>query len=303
MSAQVADAINSAENLTRADQLRLAGNYATSEAYLTIPNALAPPGTVALQPQQESFRRTFIDPSDGVTFLADVFTDVFRVGRMLRFEDLDTGRIVFRDITGTVTANPANPTINFSPNLVPGCLGTNVAVAPVSLIRYQLEARTDTGDLNRTTDDSSAAAAGGGRALLIRRELDMTTGAPMNGALRIVLDYAVELQVNARILAAGPAFTRITDATAPNLNTVSNGNPQDFRSLLVTLSARTPESQARPGARPFAGASRNGRVTLNQPYLMFFQRESVDRQTQFYARVRTLRSDVFLPNMIPPGGP
>ena len=298
-------------NQTRADVLRLWGNYATADAYLTDPTATTPT-VIRFQQQSESFRRSFFDPTAGngaAEYRAARFEEVFAQGRMLRVEQ--NGRFFFRDIqssdgiAGTVTLKQA----------LPGCFEpTNwTAVAPLSRIRYQVE--PDNADelarLNLVPQDSEAAAGpplpGRRRTLLVRREEIDETGAIAPFSSRVVLDYAVEFAVDAIVnggaYAADPVPAWVY-STHADVTTQSTNTPENFRSLIVTLSSRStdaapqPEVATQPSQR-FARARFNQAGLLDSPLPIFRVVDPTEgyQNIAMDARVRTMRSEILLQNL------
>jgi prepilin-type N-terminal cleavage/methylation domain-containing protein len=314
---QVAELLGA--NPVAADDLTMFGNFATADQYLAN-SYMSGTTVITLQPHTESFRRSFFTPqAANASALPSktAFESVFRAGRMLRMES--SGHFYFRQIRDSVWNLPNGlPTINLVTAL-PACLETSawMAVAPVSRIHYGLE--SDLGaDFSRLR--GNATLPGSRRALLVRRE-ELTNSDPPPGATsiatgtgngfsgkleaipnsaRVVLDYAVEFGLSAVRNDVGDDISRpiwkhvITPAEFTRLN---NLRPQDYRSLIVTLSSRSTEVDPRLGP---VGSARRPLVTdfLGDPLLTFNVIDpNFPALTTLQARVRTVRSEIFLHNL------
>ncbi|HEX5659306.1 MAG TPA: hypothetical protein VFX59_19060, partial [Polyangiales bacterium] len=186
------------------------------------------------------------------------------------------------------------------------------AVAPVSRLHYGLES-----DLNPEFARlrANTALPGSRRMLLVRREENTGAVRPQDATAlsvanavrfatlantaRIVLDYAVEFGISA------VHNTQLTQTARPTWNyaitpaelAAVNVAPQNFRSLIVTVSARSSEVDPRLG--PVGGTRRMPATGfLGDPLLTF---NVVDPDftglTALQARVRTLRAEIFLHNL------
>jgi prepilin-type N-terminal cleavage/methylation domain-containing protein len=281
-------------------QLFLTGNFTTSDQYPLDPSSTAT--TLALASDREGFRRSFIDPVDGTTFLPQRFLSAFSPnpanannaqGRMVSIQDLSTGRVFLRDIL-SVSAAPANaPQIVIAPALptTGGCIPsfTTLVVAPISTVRYMLEDPAGNAELSRTTGPSFLAGGGvlvgnNRRLVLTRREIDMrTNGAgdtPIPQTTRIVLDFVssangfndfrIEGSFDRNMIpGAAPLPPSLVWAPQPETVPVQGS----LRSLLIELVASSAEAIA-------AGAPAND-----------------DRASRIQAARRLLRMEVAMPNM------
>lgn len=301
-------------NRVAADDLTMFGNFATADAYLANP-VTSSSTVIALQANTESFRRGFFTPganNGAATANTIAFSDIFAPGRMLRVEH--AGRFFFRQIQARQWVPPADPQITLAAAL-PGCVETTgwMAVAPVSRVHYGLESDL-TPDFSRLRADASLP--GSRRALLVRRE-ETTASAPppdatsiasagggftaltaMPNTARVVLDYAVEFGVSAvRNTAVANARPTWAYAITPAELAVVNAAPQNFRSLIVTLSSRSAEVDPRLAA---VGGTRRLPAAnfLGDPLLTFNVLDpNFAALTTLQARVRTLRSEIFLQNL------
>ncbi|MFW6050784.1 MAG: PilW family protein [Myxococcota bacterium] len=299
---------NAGENGVTADTLRLVGNYATADSYLAI-GLDAGGGAVLLQPTWHGFRRDFTD--DDGTVDADRFDAVFRPGRMLHIQTLQ-GQHFFVDITGT---SPPEGRVSFSPNLpiggdCPGGLADGAIVAPLSRIEYRVV------DLTAGDEGSALLPASGNRVTagdsyrgeaasqLVRREIDWDGNVLTDDAggrfERIVLEHVAMVDYQFMVDdAAGagvpPNLILERDAVAQNrlANVTDNAGaePQDVRSILVSLSARTPEQDPR---FPWVEGA-EGNPALGIAPTRYKVRPGADFDGA--ARVRTMRTEVFVPNV------
>ncbi len=290
-AADVQTLLSTTTNQTRADLVTLWGNYATSDAYLADPTRTTST-TIYFQPNSESFRRSFFDFTAGgtATYNATRFANTFNTNRMLRIEH--EGRFFFRDITN-VDSTAATPNVTVAS--LPSCFdGTHwTAVAPVMRVRYALES-DGAADLTRLKPVSPTL--GSRRTLLIRRELKDSDGSLVANSSRVVLDYAVEFAVDAVVTTnapnVAPAWAYVMGA---DMTTQSTNNPERFRSLIVTLSSRSAEAD--PNLPRLARAQFNAAGLLNSPLLTFSVIDPSATTPVGNARVRTLRSEIFLQNL------
>ncbi len=283
--ADTASLPNAATNGVEADRVRLIGNYATSEAYLAV--GLDSGGSrVYLQKNWQGFRRSFGDPMS-----ASTFAEVFAAGRVLHMRTLQNNHFFLR-ITGS---DAATASVSFTPSLTVGghCvvgLGDGAIIAPLSRIEYL------TTDLSATAVGANLDAAFGTadatRGLvasdLVRREIAFPGGAAGGDATttaqRAVLEFVAEVDyqfVFDRGAGGAPNFVRLAGADAEAEFAVS---PQTARSIIVRLSARTADHDPQfPWVARAAGeALTRYRVTDAVPGA---------------ARVRTLETEIFLPNL------
>jgi prepilin-type N-terminal cleavage/methylation domain-containing protein len=298
MTAPVRTLLNEPENRTRADVVRLWGNYTTSDAYLVAANSDPARQVLTFQTTRESFRRSFFDPAVGgapaPSYNADRFTAAFE-DQWVRVEY--QGRFWFRQVQA-VNPTEGAQSITVTPPLPDACFRYSSSppaiVSPLSRITYMMDEVAVGGELARLR---SGTVAGADRAVLLRREEDLLTGDPIPGTTRLVLDYAVEFAVDGVINTSGPGVAPVfAYATPPSgtgtvdLDTVSSNTPEQFRALRVTLSSRTTEANPRLPRMP--------RTNLNAPFLAFRIAVPAAPTAQLWAPVRSLRSEIFLPNLV-----
>jgi prepilin-type N-terminal cleavage/methylation domain-containing protein len=295
-----------AVNKTRADVLRMWGNYATADAYLTDPITTSDT-VIHFQEASESFRRSFHKPeaANGVAqFQEKRFEEVFVEGRMLRVEQ--DGRFFFRDIA---SANKLDKTVTLKTAL-PSCFDPThwTAVAPIVRVRYQVEADTRDTELARISlvpQDSESAASprlpGTRRTLLVRREETDGTGDEVPASSRVVLDYAVEFAVDAVInknpVANYNQLPEFEHSTGSAVTAQSTTAPEMFHALIVTLSTRS--TDADPKLPHLARARFNQAGLLDSPLLTFRVIDPLAGRENMllFSRVRTMRSEIYLQNL------
>lgn len=278
---------NAAENLVSADRVRMVGNYATADRYQS---ELMAGNRIVLNQAWQSFRRSFVNMIS-LTVDDNAFTSVFRSGRMLHLFDFKTGMSFFVTIT---TSDSATASVTFSPALPIGtsstCLsgfGRNLIAAPLSRIEYYV------GNLGGVMAPTNSQVTGT-PTQLIRREIAFdAAGTPMAGTERVVVEYAVNFNLEFILdqqttPGAAPNLVRFTGALAqPLLNDVNINAaavPHRLRSILFTVSARTPDQDP---SFPFVARS------ASQPLTRF----RADSEQRGASRVRTLVSEVFVPNI------
>ncbi len=278
---------NAAENLVTADRIRLVGNYMTGGAYFA--RGLNSVGSaIFLQTDWQGFRRDF--GIVGSTFNATTFQEVFLPGRMLHIRTLENNHF-FVTITGV---NAASQSISFQPGLGVGgnCVGglaAGAVVAPLARIEYAVvDPRVDA-NLSNLVSPAPAAlrdAKGLIPAVLVRRELNFNNDNPIAGSERIVLEYAANIDFqfmfDDQVTVGGPPnlVRRFGQAAQDELDI----RPHHLRTVFASLSAR--------------GAAQD-------PRFIWVARGAGDPLTRYRAnaalpgaaRVRTLRTEIALPNL------
>lgn len=281
---------NAPANDVQADRITMVGNYATTSRYV-IDSAI---GTLArIDGSTQGFRDSF--GIQGTDFSADIFNDVFRVGRYLHIEDTD-GDHFFVRITGT---NPGALSVNFTPSLNSGsgnCVSgalRQAFISPLMRVEYAVVDATDAtvnltnifGDAAQQTLD---AQRGTSPSVLIRREVAFDPAAtPIPNSERIVLDYVANFDVD--II----ADTNVTPGLGPNIlfmddpaaEVLTRNNPEQVRSVVVNLANRTADQDE---SFPFVPRAANAPLTRYQ----------VNAGRPGAARVRGLRTEIFLPNVL-----
>jgi prepilin-type N-terminal cleavage/methylation domain-containing protein len=276
------------DNAVEFDRLRLVGNYATTGSYLM--TGAVNSNQIRLQDTWQGFRRDFI-VNDGTNTVSPAFAAAFAANRYLHIRTLQ-GTSVFTPISlavsdGDVRVNVASPMPIASP-CMPG-LGDGATVAPLSRIEYAVVNPATDAQLAPlvNTNPATDAVLGLTPSVLVRREI--TFGAAptvVANTTRVVLEYvadfSVRFVVDTNPTAANPTLT-VLDGTAFQ----ALGRPEDVRSVIVRLSVRT------PGTQPQFAAPTKTR-TAAEPLTRF-----VVRGAQGAARVRTVETEIFLPNLVP----
>ncbi len=285
-----------------ADSLILTGNFATSDSYLV--NTLGPTGSqIVLQPNWQAMRRDFgqwgaPDPTEvpaPPAFDDDRFQQVFRAGRMLKLQTT-TGKELFVTIQGTDPAGAGmqGPVINVTPSIPVGglCVGglaDGAMVSPLMRVEYAVVDPSADASLAVLIGGSTPAldtALGRTNSVLVRRELGFD-GTVIAGTTRIVMEYVADFQLSFVFDTSGPgvppAITTLTDANALG---VLNANPEQLRSAIVNLSARTRQHEERVGF-----------VARTDPANEMLSVYQVSADAPGAARVRSARSEILIPNV------
>jgi prepilin-type N-terminal cleavage/methylation domain-containing protein len=290
---------NEAANLTHADRLILTGNYETGDTYLA--EAIAAGGTaITFQQTWPAFQRSFGQPLSNMCDPAR-FDDVFQPGRIVHVKSRE-GTSFFAEIAGTA----GNCTLQLATGLPVGTpalagVGEGAVVAPLSRIEYTVldQAGLNAAGLDDLVSPNPAAQAlGEVPAVLVRRELLFgNTACDANVQVRpstteIVLEYVAHFDVDAIVDDAIPPnlpnliFENDAQVQTRSVGVAQIVGPHQFRSLIVSLAGRTP------------GIDRNVPWvprTIDQP-LARFQVSAGDTHA---ARVRSVRSEITLPNLFP----
>lgn len=281
---------NAAENGSHADTLRIVGNYATGDEYHSSWSAQ---GQFILDTRWQSYRRSFM-PNGALDTAA--FQEAFVPGRLIRF----TSPRDFIFITRIESVGADGRTININPplpnteNCSQGFGGEGGLIAPLSRIEYSIQGPA--GLANLLPRGGATSPVTGAPSYLVRREIPFgdPPGAPLAGRTRVVLQWAVDFEVDAILdtAAAGlPPDLQLRDGADTGTalqSVVSNpaATPEQVRSLIVQIGARTPEQDSLFPFRP-----RTGPDAPMRSFRVFPARG------EFAARVRSLRSEIFLPNL------
>jgi hypothetical protein len=300
------------------DRILLAGAYQNADRFIagylpTAPGAGAAQVPIPLQPGIGALVRygyAGLAAADQVTLLSSLFP----IGRTLRLVN-QYGRVAYGIIAGTTTTGGPNgnlPVINLLANpVIPlrgaannVCVfsGVGVEVNVVNFYQYRIadvKRSPAYGGLFGQLYASSANPWDANRTELIREELDPALGQPFTQtnntgtvttyAPEIISEYAVDLKFEVtyanpwpspnQLLTTSPT-TNQTVYTIAGIVTGPNAQPQSVRSVRIRLSVRSREAD-RDQSIPGTGLYRLGITTNNKTT---------------YARVRTLQSDVALPN-------
>jgi prepilin-type N-terminal cleavage/methylation domain-containing protein len=300
------------------DRVRLAGNYATTEMFDLATYDASDGATMMLQTDSPAVARVFKEAQNGGPAICELF--VRNVGAPVpRYATITTaaGQSAFVRVTNCVSTNTAandnydavTLTVAFL-QTSSRCMEAPKTIAPTLVVEYFVhhvvdaanatavgldasmagltapEAPSVTGD----ADNTSNAAATQGRMELVRREIN-ANGVPVAGSGEIVAEYVVDLKLGYRVLGgAPPVAPTFMDFGTTNIDPFSltyTARPEHVRSALVRLStrARTPDRDDDGGGVP----------ALSEP-LRRFEAVPAPLRTR-YARVRSVTTEVALPNM------
>ncbi len=294
-----------ATNGAKADRIRLVGNYATGDSYLAT-GVDGSGGRIFLQRQWQAFRRDFgvVAGTGSAEYPFDPlrFSDVFQPGRFLHIFTQQNQHFFVR-ITGV---EPERAAISFTPTLPIGsaCVGglaDGALVAPLVRLEYTVMDLAADGVLGARLRPVGGRVLPAGDTLgrssvqLVRREVAFDGAAtPQRGTERIVLDYAAfadyRFVVDQESTTGRPPNLQVL--AGPVAQNYIQNNPEDVRSVIVTLAARTADQDPRFPWVP-AGA---GNPALGIPPTRYRVHAGVGG-FQGAARVRALRSEVVLPNL------
>lgn len=299
------------------DEVVLFANYATSDEY-PVRRVLGNANQVRLQHGFYEFQRDFTawSSNDVTTFDAGAFRDAFvpgeagQVGRAVRIH-LPSRRYVFGTIAQVIDPTAATPvTVQLTNPIDPDCLGdlNGASIAPLSAVRYQVRNAPAAGDEARRFEGS------GPMAQLVRSEvnpinkmaaLQVPGSNPAAFMERAVLDYVVafnlEFTMSNANLGGGQADAYVVGAMTvdDSLSAGSvNANPERIRAVTIELAVRTPEQDgefAHGNLRAVTPDYFDEALCANLRCFQVF----TDRPGA--ARVRSLRAEVFVPNVAAEG--
>jgi prepilin-type N-terminal cleavage/methylation domain-containing protein len=277
-----------------ADDIVLFANYETSDAYpgitLTDP---ANPTTIALSQSWHAVQRDFTDWSQVVglaqpAFDMTAFRQAFAVGRLVRIQT--SGRLRHFALVTGVTApvgGVSDPTITFNPAVPANCVAAVAegTVAPVSKIRYHV--------LNATGAEAQRFAnTTGDVGQLVREEVqpDAYPNLLAGTVPRVILDYVVSFNLSFAMTAETVSGAADNYAPGVYINTPGtvNGSPQRIRAVQIDLAVRTPEQDA---TLTWTQAGCAGMACFQ----VFPTTGALGRRGA--ARVRRMRTEVFVPNV------
>ena len=224
------------------------------------------------------------------TIDAEHFEDVFRTGRTLHVKTKEGFHMFTTVVSASTTGNRALVTVAPAIPVPSPCLngdGSGTLIAPITRVRYEIR-QAPAG----TPGASRNPVVSGINTQLIRSEFEVISDTPV-GAPRVVLNYAVDFNLDFYLdLNSGtsivPRMELVPGATAAATLALS---PWQARSIVVSLAARTAEQDPR-----FAWPTEwGGGRPLTEP----LNRYRFSRDRPGAARVRSLRSEIMLPNLLP----
>jgi prepilin-type N-terminal cleavage/methylation domain-containing protein len=240
-------------------ELFITGNLTSTDHYFV---SASDGMTLQLQAFNEGYRRSFIDPTDGTTFMATRFLETFFAnpvapgrGRMVSIISLgNRPQIFLRDLLGVSMSTP--PTLQIVTPLPmnamgAGCINFNeIAIAPVSTIHYSMQ--VPGASLARVGGRSyltGASAAGAMHPVLVRSEYDLAAQADIAGTERVVLDSILDTPAGFQISAVydnalAPAVNLLHTSTPETLGLAASGQLRSLTIQLIVESSEREEGDA-----------------------------------------------------------
>jgi prepilin-type N-terminal cleavage/methylation domain-containing protein len=260
------------------DEVILMGNYATSGEYMGIVMA-ADNQSVTLPTTSQSFTRDFTNwyaaggqPAASCSNAA--LTNAFPTGRLVRVRNTANTNGFAQVNQATCNSGTTTATITFQTQVL-GCNATGGWIAPVNTLRYRVVNAAGT-EVSRIGDNRIA--------VLRRTEVNPSNkeaalldagGVAVDD--RSVLDYVVRFTVDFILRTNNPNTISTVPGTVPAVQL----NPEFVRGAIVELAARTSEHEPDMDVR------------LNTARLPPFRVLT----TQGAARTRSLRAEIFIPNV------
>jgi prepilin-type N-terminal cleavage/methylation domain-containing protein len=302
----------STENNRKPDRVRLAGNFATTEIFDLATYDATDGGTFKLQTDSPAVQRVYDEWTQGGTDICDMFAPTIGAGpgRSPRYATVTTaaGQTFFVKVTNCVPTDSGSSydgvTITWTPiQTATRCTEAPKTIAPTVLIEYFLANIASAADATATGLDASAfdltqpvqaAVTGDGdRMELVRREIN-ADGGIVAGSGEIVAEYAVDLKLAFRTLqTAPPAVPFFSDFDASDIGPAETNlwdQPQRLRSAVIRLSTR-----ARTADREDLGSAAG--PATPEPLKRFAIFDNTNTIKLRFARVRTLQTEVALPNL------
>lgn len=307
------NAPDSVANGLNPDAIVLGGSLSTTEQF-AVRSTVSGAGALTLRLEDDdAMKRTRARALAGA---GETVQELFATGRFLRI--VDQGFKHEYGVIASVAEGPAtDPFVDVTlaplpaiPTAPPGVCGlhgyeTGAVVSVIQRVRYELRSMAGDPSYGPLVAPIAPAQTGdGSRTELVRSELDETdTPFPAGGAKapELIAEYAVDLKFGIEVGIMDPVTNAVTTTRHPitlpedpivysTAADVLNGGgtPQFIRSVQVRLATR---ARAPDRTEPLAidlGVTPDGRLGR-------FVLGGVGGNTR-YARVRTLNTDVFLPN-------
>lgn len=279
------------------DTVWLLGNFDTYASYQGLsfnPNIAT---QAVLNPTfSYSAQRRFSDWQNGAPGTLDpvAFDAAFRVGRPVALTGPSGIRhlAVLTGLASAGFATGAGVTFTFTPaarNASGSCDLNAGWIAPLQAIEYQvlpIAAAAAGGSAAATRNQANLLDPGETLPQLHRREIDLLAGTPMaDGEDRVVMDYVTAFQLTF-LTDNGTVIPQDRDVINWDGNNLLAGvSPETIRGVRVVLSARSPghDQNLYPGPAS----------ALGSPFDAFV----IDPKRRGAAHVRTMRADIFMPNM------
>jgi prepilin-type N-terminal cleavage/methylation domain-containing protein len=276
------------------DRIRLVGNYATSGSYMIVNADSA--SSVRLQASWQGFRRDFVDATDD-RISVEAFAAAFAPGRYLHIRTLNQTS-VFTRIARPVYVSDSELHVEVLDPMpihsicMPG-LGDGATVAPLSRIEYAVvDPRDPASELDALAGEADVALEdrmGLRPAVLVRREIPFgcqgLACVPIPGTTEPILEMIAELDFRV-VIDQSTEASAAPDLVVTGDPAVVAAHPERVRSIVFRLSVRTAGTDPR-----FAYLERGDGEALTR-----FQ---ASPQAPGASRVRTVETEVFLPNLVP----
>lgn len=291
----------SAANGVSPDSLTIGGAFDTTEQF---PIRSITDGTVRLQMDVGPMVRAINASAQAGGTLQSTMSRIFRPGRFLRVVDTE-GRHEYGVITA-VTANGTPPQVQIQLDAgvtlpqkseattcgISQGFNTGLLANPIARIRYDLRSLYQHGTYGPLVEPVNPNLSGdAGRTELVRVELDRDDK-EIADTLELVAEYAVDLKfgLTASVATPNTVITRSAIGAAAVYTTAATpaagGTPQRIRNVQVRLSTRA----RAPDRSSNIPAGNDGRLTR-------FQVPGLASTERFF-RVRTLQTEVALPNLL-----
>jgi prepilin-type N-terminal cleavage/methylation domain-containing protein len=281
---------NNAANGFTHDEITLIGNYATSNEYPGVEGAGPGSNTLTLTINPITTWHALLtdfgwDANGAATPVinAAIVQQVFPRFGLIRLETAN-GRRHYATLQAPAVVAGNTISMTFAPVVPNTCDMAGGRVAPLQVIRYGA-ALSAAGTVASDRFDTQIAQ-------LVRTQRQATNmNLPMPGSVsRVVLDYLASFNLAFTMSqATGPGNADLYTIGANSADrtdnpVVVNNDPDRIRAIALTLSVRAPSTD--PGMRFFNCAN-----------LQCFQISAEAGPGGAAARVRTLRSEIFLPNI------
>ncbi len=271
-------------------RLVLGGSYTTGNQFGVAEISEGPPVQIVLQPK----RQAMIEIGYEAAPTRETLLAVFQPGRVLRVLD-ESGRShygVIEDAVGgdrpTIILAPT-PALRFGGVCGISGHGTRAVASVVNIIRYDVRNLIDSGLPEYAAMFQGGPTYEATRRELVREELD-PDGAPFDGTLELIAEYAVDLGFSL-FVRQGNALAAIPPAGVADyagLVRPPGQGPQQIRALRFWLTTRSQEAD-RTETTDYVPA-------VPGPSRLRMSMHPSDPTQPPFARVRTLQSTISLNN-------
>lgn len=276
------------------DQVTLIGNYTTSNEYPGIQLTSTSTLRIDTDPATtwHSIQQDFGWNANGMAntvINADIVREVFPTGKLIRIQT-KTGRRHYATLVGQAVVLDTSITLTFQPAITNDCANDANGgwVAPLDVVRWDVrQSGADTWDTERVTGNQFAQLV----RSVVQPNDKITPFAPAQPP-RPILDYVatfnLQFTTTAQLQPGQPdqfvvGLTADVALPAAQATALINNNPELVRAVRVELGVRTPATD--PGMR------------WPCPFQACMALEPDPQEGAPTARVRVLRSEIFLPNL------